>query len=524
LGRGERGLRWPRVSAPRLHRRQFVLGPAPFHAAEEWVAEELGPSLHLSRCPELPLERVTDRRGVDWLLIGIALQSDPAAPSPARHLASSSSPLDVYRSWSGRWILTSATELHVDAGATLGCFHRTINAGSSAELWVSSSPALLAALPGKPRLSIAAPRIFHEKGMDWYPPPSSRFPAVRRLLPTQILSLDPTSRERVIARPPLDVADATNVDEAFGALQQNLVTSLTGIAERGGPVWLPLTAGVDSRVILAAAKHASLPLRTFTQTYPLMPADDRTLPPRLAERAGYEHEFVHPSRFSRSRRDLFDAHTAGHCVDADRRLFAHGQWEALPAGALILRGGVFEIGRCFYHRKFPHPVDDLFLAVANRFHFGEFHASSFAHLSGIAEWVDWVSRTPVPGLDWRDRLYLEQRIGGWVSSIEQALDLTPYERAYIANSHAYMTAALSLPEETRRSAGHHIALIRRMAPELLDFPFNPGDHRKIVLARRRLRYEWREVAARPRKLGYVAGRGTRVAAGVLGRLHARRRR
>jgi hypothetical protein len=184
---------------------------------------------------------------------------------------------------------------------------------------------------------------------------------------------------------------------------------------------------------------------------------------------------------------------------------------------------VFEIGRCFYHRKFPHPVDDLFVAIANRFHFGEFHASSFAHLSGIAEWIDWISRTPVPGLDWRDRLYLEQRIGGWVSSIEQALDLTPYERAYIANSHAYMTTALSLPEDTRRSAGHHIALIHRMAPDLLDFPFNPGDHRKIVLARRRLRYEWREVAARPRKLRYIAGRGTRVAAGVLGRLHPRRR-
>jgi hypothetical protein len=187
---------------------------------------------------------------------------------------------------------------------------------------------------------------------------------------------------------------------------------------------------------------------------------------------------------------------------------------------------VFEVGRCFYHRKFSEAAPaDLAESIAARFRFREFHADSPAHLTGIAEWAEWVGRTPCSGLDWRDRLYLEQRLGGWASSIEQALDLTAYERAYIANSHLYISTALTLPEETRLVGRHHVDLIRRMAPELLRFPFNPPDD---ALVRHSLwvRNEWRELVARPRKAGYAAyaaRRGARsakrITKGTVDRLH-----
>jgi hypothetical protein len=505
------------MSEPRLHRRQFVIGPSPLLAGDDWVVEKMGPAAYLSRCPELPVERITDSRGIQWRLLGVALQSDPDAASPAVQLTSAraASPLDAYASWSGRWILASAAELHPDAGGTLGCFYRTVDSGVAVEVWASSSPALLVALPGRARLSFAAPQLHHGKGMDWYPPPSSRFAAVKRLLPTQILRLDPARGERVLPRSPLIASHPASTDEQrLSTLQRRLVGSLAAVAQRGERIWLPLTAGVDSRVILAGAKHVGLPLTTYTQTFPLMPADDRALARRLAASAGYAHEYIDPSPLSRSRRALFDAHTARHCVDIDRRFFSHGQWDALGTGSLILRGGVFEIGRCYYHSKFPGSVDDLFEAIAQRFHVREFHPSSFAHLAGIAEWVDWIERTPCLSIDWRDRLYLEQRIGGWVSSVEQALDLTGSERVYVANSHAYMAAVLGLPEETRRRAAHHMELIRRLAPELLELPFNPGDGGAVVLARR-VRDEWREFAARPRKFRYVPQRGARLAGSVV---------
>ena len=153
----------------------------------------------------------------------------------------------------------------------------------------------------------------------------------------------------------------------------------------------------------------------------------------------------------------------------------------------------------------------------------EFHPTSSAHFAGIAEWVEWAATTSYTGLDWRDRLYLEQRIAGWVSSIEQALDLTSYERLYIANCHTYLATVLTLPESARRDGQHHTDLIGRMAPELLRFPFNPADGRWRLA--RRLRDEWHEFAARPRKRRYAAyaQRGAGRARQALARLRGDRR-
>jgi hypothetical protein len=166
-------------------------------------------------------------------------------------------------------------------------------------------------------------------------------------------------------------------------------------------------------------------------------------------------------------------------------------------------------------------VSDLLQAITQRFHFREFHPDSYPHLAGIAEWVDWAASTPCPGLDWRDRFFLEQRTAGQASGIEQALDLTAYERIYIANCHLYLTTALMLPEETRRNSRHHIDLIGRMAPELLRFPFNPPDE-AMVRFLYWLRDEWRELDARPRKrryAAYVAQRAAVRARQALDRFH-----
>ena len=513
---------------PRLHRRQFVLGPKPWLAADGWVSEQISQSLHLSRCAELPVASVADGHGVPWWLLGVALQSDADAPAPLGQLAEHAQGplLALYASWSGRWLLFSDTELHIDASGLLGCFYRTVHRGPTAQLWVSSSLALIAALPGCDPVSSAAPELHLGKGMDWYPPPRSRFAGVKKLLPTQILSLAAGTEGRVVGRSPLaDVPKPKTYERALDILQRNLVTSLSRLRERPDRIWLPLTSGLDSRLILAAARHADVPLSTFTQTYPLMESGDRRLPPLLARAVGYEHRELRPKSFSRVRQALFDAHTAGDCADGDRRFFAHGQWEMFAPPAIILRGGVFELGRCYFHGKFPEPdAEDLVHAISTRFHFREFHPTSCAHFAGIAEWVEWAAATSYAGLDWRDRLYLEQRIAGWVSSIEQALDLTAYERLYIANCHTYLATVLTLPESARRDGQHHTDLIGRMAPELLRFPFNPADDRWRLA--RRLRDEWHEFAARPQKrryAAYTAQRGAGRARQALTRLRGDRR-
>jgi hypothetical protein len=202
---------------------------------------------------------------------------------------------------------------------------------------------------------------------------------------------------------------------------------------------------------------------------------DRTLPPKLAKEVGAKHVWVPKGQYgqySEEAAELYDAHTGGHAVDANREFFARGQWAWVRAGDLVLGGGCFEVGRCFYWRRFPNGFGGGTLPSADEIADG-FHEDSRGPLvAGLKEWVEWACQTPHSDLDWRDLFYWEQRIAGWLSAIEQALDLMDSDRFYPVNSSHTFATLLRLPVEKRLVSRHHIDLIERMAPELLQLPFN----------------------------------------------------
>ena len=93
-------------------------------------------------------------------------------------------------------------------------------------------------------------------------------------------------------------------------------------------------------------------------------------------------------------------------------------------------------------------------------------------VEGLREWLEWVHETPLPHLDWRDRLFLEQRNAGWFSAKEQLYDLTRLERFPILNSARNYSLLLGVAEEYRQGSQIQVELIRRLHSALLDYPFN----------------------------------------------------
>jgi hypothetical protein len=342
----------------------------------------------------------------------------------------------------------------------LSCFF----AAARGELWASSSPALLASIVGGDPAA-PTPRLERAQRIDWFPLPQSGIPGVRRLLPSQTLPLDGRAEPEPRRLPA--AARARPYAELLESLEAQLVGALRNVAGLHDTLYLPLTGGFDSRLLLAAAVKSGVEVSTYTYVKPdpLMAYADRTLPPVLAGAAGVSHRFIDRGPLSHDRLEAFDAHTARHCVEVDRDYLAYGQWDQLGPPGVVLRGGVFEIGRCYYWRKL-HARGDRGAAVAEAFHPDPQQAAA------IAEWVRWCERHPEPGLDWRDRFYLEQRLAGWLGSLEQALDLTAHERIHLANCHDFISTLLELPVEVRLASRHHVDLIRRMAPALLDVPFD----------------------------------------------------
>jgi hypothetical protein len=477
------------LNNPFAHRRQFVIGPRPLAPRPDWVSHEVSNGVFLSHCPLLPVAL-----GQNAALLGIAVQTTDGRPAP-ESLVLAGAPLGDTREWAGRWALILDGVLELDAAGTLGCFHRRIGA----EVWLSSSASLLAEL--EPVLPVALVAIAHARGMDWVPPPASGIPGLGLLLPTQVIGFDGKIEAR--ARPqPRRAAYPELLDE----LESRLVTAMHRLARAGGALRLPLSGGRDSRLLLAAATRAAVSVDAYTFEYDGMSRADRELPAALAHAVGVEHRMISAGAVDAELLQIFDAHTAGLVVDIDRMFFARGQWSEIDGGAIDLGGGVFELARCYYHTKLPPLAEVSAATVAAAI--GEHLATS--HPEGVAQWADWLVETPDADLDWRDRFYLEQRAGGWLSSIGQALDLVGPARVHVASCGALIEAALGIPEAVRRTGAHHEHLIRRLAPELARFPINPPASAGERI-RGRAQREW-QLFRREERLGsYVAARARQLA-------------
>ena len=462
-------------SAIRPHRRQFVLSDRPVLAGADWVAEEIAPGRVLSRCPERRMAAVRDAEGGRWTLLGTALATEPGRADPPGDLAAlppGAVPAATH-GWAGRWLLIGPRHVLTDAAALLGCFFGRADDGG---LVVTSSPALGRVVGrAEPRAVEDGRRLVHESGMSWFHPPRSRFAGLRRVLPSQALDLDAGEAVPRALMPSIDPEGG--LEAAVEGVSARLSTALGRLSARavgeGAPIWLGLTAGGDSRVVLATAARAGAGLRPHTRLTPRMSIADRLLPPRLAAAAGYPHEFHRDRPAEGARLAMLEAHAAGSVSLGDAKPFVSGTRDGLT-GALV-GGHVFEaLTGSAHYRRLPAAIPEggeARRAVLSLL----YEPSDSGAGAGVSDWIDWARRTPIAHLDWRDRLYLESRSGGWLADKEQVFDMQTVERVPLANCAALTALTLGLPAALREAGAVQRALVERGAPALARWPVNPSD-------------------------------------------------
>jgi hypothetical protein len=161
----------------------------------------------------------------------------------------------------------------------------------------------------------------------------------------------------------------------------------------------------------------------------------------------------------------------------------------VPADAWLVRSGCWEIGRNFYYRKLRgitwHEAKENPASIAWRF-------QNFGSVESIAgqlrPWCAWRAIHPEP-IDWKDLFYRDQRLGGWLSAIEQSLDMIEGRSIQPANCSAIFDLLLS-EEEHIRSTGTLQRKIVELSRTGLDvFPINPPLDKINPKYARRLR-EW----------------------------------
>ena len=490
----------------RVHRRQVVIGPQEFLWQSDWISRRLDAWTVVSHCPDLRVEVAVDADGSKWALLGLAVETRDDRPPPVMSIPQSAGAEvpGLYEGWAGRWLLIGRGEVHLDATGLLACYY---GVGPDGATWASSSAALLASIlaSGGPPLAVDPRRLRYEDGVSWHPPPRSQFAGMHRLLPSQVLLMGGGVRPRRLV-PPIDPGQ--DYQEALDALGRSLVTAWRGLPTLGKPLWLGLSSGYDSRLVLATAHRAGIDVTPVTRVSPRTSLGDRLIPPRLAAELGYRHVRLTGHGAQPGRARLVAEHGAGGVSAGDAAPLVHGVRDSLDG--IYVTGQCFAIGKLPFRNLLPALLPEP-PAGAHRLTYVYREPPGSSAESAFREWLEWVWRSPHEHLDWRDRFQIEQRHAGWEAAKEQVYDLASLERLALINAARNYALMLGIPEHKRRSAAHQVELIRALAPVLLDHPINPpnrhfGVARHLAtrvrhlrdtcrVARDRVRRAWRTIAA-----------------------------
>jgi hypothetical protein len=297
----------------------------------------------------------------------------------------------------------------------------------------------------------------------WFPAGLTAHRGLERLMPNHYLDCETWATARhnaYLATPSAGQSAETLLDTIHGGLQ----ATVSGLLLGGHAVSVGLTAGGDSRLILAA-------LRDFgdrVEFYTVEPASngyasslDLVRARELASRHGLQHRIL-PFQTATEEQMLEWDRRVGHSViTANRRQFP----SVFPLQDRICIGGLGgEVGRCFLWRDMERMPRIDAVSIVDLLKLPRVPAM----LQRVEAWLERVP--PESPHHILDLAYIELRMGSWSSSQSYS-----NEREIIIGplgSFSMMEAMLALPPKFRQNDGFIREFIARYWPELLARPIN----------------------------------------------------
>ncbi|MBQ6689072.1 MAG: hypothetical protein IJN02_07520 [Bacteroidales bacterium] len=402
-----------------------------------------------------------DKNGKDYLILGDAYCSGEycSVEDAVRDFCGSEINDLVYR-WTGRWIIIAEDEIQIDACGLMQAFYGADNDG----WFISSSLAVISKIT---KLHISGE--VDNYGVNWQLLPLTLIDNVKSLFCTQRIKYAGLKMEVV---PNLWVKDLTRLttDEKVEILTGNLKTALSNIQKYSGrDIWIALTAGKDSRLVLAAAIDAKVKFQTYNSEHSSISRSDIHLPDKIASDYDFTHRHIRVKRKSTFKGREYLHFNGGNSKGADLEFYANGQHDCIPSNAIVIRGAIFEAGQRFGRTILSGNIDHFYLEYT------KYYAQSFEHpkqRQALNMWIQNAIDCPIKFLDIRDRFYLEQRVGGWAASIEQSLGINRWNSLQLANNREILSVLLSASEEERNDTLLAYDSIRILEEGLLKYGVN----------------------------------------------------
>lgn len=459
-----------------VNNRQFYISTDKTSFFSGWASKQLSCGVTIHYQPDLHTLFIGD----SIALLGHAWQTDPSRNAPSQELIhlvqqATITHKDVYEiehTWCGRYVLIVNDWLYLDATGSLNVYYSS--------QYISSSLNVLCHLQ---QLPVVYPPILQKgKVPDSYLGMRTPYTEISHLLPSQIINI---ATHKTIIRPLLakPIPECTS-DECVSLFVKYFSHSLQNLEQEFAKhdIWLALTAGRDSRPVLALLDKVKVKYRTFTLWHPRIPYADSVLPRRLSRAIKKDYRFIkrHSSAFSQQRYDEFQAHTAGMSVDEDWDFYAYNQYPALKQGdtpIVILRSGI--CANEFYNRYGEICLSDITSVLPG------IKLDENLKQSAI-EWQEYVKHDNInTNISLAIRMYWELREGCWLSAIEQSFDVMDgISSIQVYNSRQIIGILLGFPYEERLYKKNEEKITETVNPRLAKIPY---DYQFNDMPRQRLR-------------------------------------
>lgn len=306
-----------------------------------------------------------------------------------------------------------------------------------------------------------------------WPGIATPYKEIKHLLPNHYLDLITGTCHRYW---PDKALERITHDEAINEISSLLQNSMKGIALRFDSA-VGITAGLDSRLVLAASKEICNKLSFITVRQGRMSDDnhDIVVPARLLPRLSLQHHIIKSSAimtpdFSRAfKKNVFLAHDIyGSDAEAIYSFF--------PQRKVVVTGSGAEVGRCSFRKQLSEsqrqnitPED---LSRLQKMGKNDFVINNFTN------WLNSIEKKY--NLNILDLFEWEQGHGNWLAMTQLEFNIAWRDIFTPFNCRNVLTTMLSVDEKYRKDPDYSLFknLILKLWPETLCEPINPDGRKK----------------------------------------------
>ena len=401
-----------------LFKCQFIIGPRVASTLRGWQQIEINKSLFLTSHPDLEVTVFTVKKKY---LLCLGYIFHPEHPdwdneSILRHIVNSANSFsqfeEVISVLSGRWVLyielDNDSRIYPDTTGSRPIYYSKINR----ELWIGNQPTIIGeTLNLSP--DIALIKHFSSKDQpEMWPGTLTSFADIKHMTANHYLDL---SDKKIHRFWPSENTIIPNYDAAEAAkIVSNLITGTLHSAMNRYELWVAITGGYDSRVLLAATQSIKSHIQYFTISHPKVPKLDLKIPKKLAHDLKLRYKVIQQLTPDEKFLKIFDKNVA-KMVTGQCRLNAK-TYEHISSNAIFAETQGSGIGKCTYYKSGIHPkiLTPEYLCKVTRFS---------KDSATIHEFENWLANAPdINFVNRLDLLFWEQRLGNW-----NALDFTGQE-------------------------------------------------------------------------------------------------